>query len=177
MGADVRRAVPADAAAIARIHVRAWQVAYRGLVPDDVLDGLSVEQWEIGWLKMISDTESSPITFVAERDGHVVGFVAHAAPSRDEDAHGRTAEVGAIYVDPGAWRSGVGSALMDAALDELRNGSWSELTLWVLAENAGARAFYAHYGFQPDGAEVLHEQSGQSEIRLRASLKSRAARS
>jgi GNAT superfamily N-acetyltransferase len=171
MRVDVRRGAPEDAAGIARIHVRTWQAAYRGLVPDDVLDGLSVAQREVAWRKMLGDPDGSTITFVAEREGHVVGFCALAAPSRDEDALERTAEVGAIYVDPSTWRKGVGRALMDAALDELRVGHWSAVSLWVLAENTAARAFHAHYGFQPDGAELLHELSGQKEVRLRASLK------
>lgn len=171
MDADVRRGGLEDAAAIARVHVRTWQLAYRGLVPDDILDGLSVEQREVTWREMLSDTDGSPITFVAEREEHVVGFCALGVPSRDEDANERTAEVGAIYVDPSTWRAGVGRALMDAALDELRESDWREVTLWVFAENTGARAFYAHYGFQPDGAELLDESSGQKELRLRVSLK------
>jgi hypothetical protein len=36
----VRRARVQDAGGIARTWVRAWEVAYRGLVPDAVLDGL-----------------------------------------------------------------------------------------------------------------------------------------
>jgi GNAT superfamily N-acetyltransferase len=140
-------------------------------VPDDVLEGLSVEQREIAWRKMLTDTDGSTTIFVAERDGRILGFCALATPTRDEDAHERTAELGAIYVDPSSWRSGVGGALMDAALDQLRNGDWSDITLWVFAENTGARAFYAHYGFHPDGIELLHERSGQKEVRLRASLK------
>jgi RimJ/RimL family protein N-acetyltransferase len=34
----------------------------------------------------------------------------------------------------------------------------------VLAENQQARAFYARFGFQPDGAEMTHERSGEKEI-------------
>jgi GNAT superfamily N-acetyltransferase len=171
MRADVRRAIPGDAAAIARVHVRTWQVAYRGLVPDDILDKLSAEHREAAWDGLLGDTDGSWVTFVAERDGGVVGFCTLALPGRDEDADERTAEVGAIYVEPTSWRAGVGRALMDTAFGELREGDWSEVTLWVFAENPRARAFYARYGFQPDGAELLHEDSGQKEIRLRASLR------
>jgi len=39
----LRPAQPADAAAVARVHVRSWQVAYRGLLPDEYLDGLQPE--------------------------------------------------------------------------------------------------------------------------------------
>ena len=42
----MRRAVEGDAAAIAAVHVRAWQVAYRGIVADAILDGLTVPDRE-----------------------------------------------------------------------------------------------------------------------------------
>jgi ribosomal protein S18 acetylase RimI-like enzyme len=168
MPLDVRPAVPDDAAAIAAVHVRAWQVAYRGLIPDEMLDRLSVEQREETWREAMSG-EDVPAVYVAVKDGAVVGFCAAAAPGRDVYAGADVAEIGAIYVDPDAWRTGVGSALMDAALEDLRAGGWRWVTLWVLAENQQAQDFYARYGLKPDGAETTHG-SGEREVRLRGSL-------
>jgi GNAT superfamily N-acetyltransferase len=70
-------------------------------------------------------------------------------------------------VHPDAWRTGIGRALMDVALGDLRAAGWRWVTLWVLAENQQARAFYARFGFPPDGAEMTDERSGEKEIRLR----------
>lgn len=165
----MRRAVPQDAAAIAAVHVRSWQVAYRGLVPDELLDALAVAQREAVWRDVLTGEQPHAV-LVATEDGVVVGFCAVAAPSRDADADERGAEIGAIYVAPEAWRGGVGRALMEVALADLRAGDWREVTLWVLAENRPARDFYARFGFEPDGAETTHESSGQTEIRLRAPL-------
>src|SRR5215207_562222 len=97
----------------------------------------------------------------------VVGFCAVAAPSRDEDADDDVAEIAAICVDPDAWRVGVGRALMDVALADLRADGWRWVTLWVLAENHPARDFYARFGFEPDGAEMTHESRREKEVRLR----------
>ena len=71
-----------------------------------------------------------------------------------------TAEISALYIDPSRWRSGVGRALLAEALARLRAAEWSEVTLWVLAGNAPARAFYERFGFAADGAEVEHVPSG-----------------
>jgi ribosomal protein S18 acetylase RimI-like enzyme len=163
---QVRRAVPHDAAPIGGVHVRAWQVAYRGLMPDEVLDGLSVEQREQMWQQALASQEGQAV-YVAVEDAAVVGFCAVAAPSRDEDAEDDVAEIAAIYVDPDAWRVGVGRALMDVALADLRADGWRSVTLWVLAENHPARDFYARFGFEPDGAEMTHESSREKEVRLR----------
>src|SRR3984885_11964090 len=39
----LRPAEPEDAMAVARVHVRSWQAAYRALLPDDYLDQLRPE--------------------------------------------------------------------------------------------------------------------------------------
>jgi hypothetical protein len=43
--AEIRAAVPEDALAVARVHVRSWQVAYRGLIAQAYLDSLKPEVW------------------------------------------------------------------------------------------------------------------------------------
>ena len=171
MAVEVRRAAPEDAAAIAAVHVRAWQVAYRGLMPDQLLDGLSVTEREEFWRQALAGGQGPSKVFVAVEDEAVLGFCAIATPSRDDDADDHVAEIGAIYVDPYVWRSGVGRALMEVALTDLRAAGWRAVTLWVLAENRPARDFYREFGFEPDGAEITHERSGQMEVRLRATLK------
>ena len=39
---ELREATPADAPALAAVQVASWRAAYRGLMPDGVLAGLSV---------------------------------------------------------------------------------------------------------------------------------------
>lgn len=170
-GLTVRPASPSDAGAIAAVHVRAWQTAYRRLLPDNLLGRLSVEDREVAWRGLLSDATGGSLTLVAIDAEQLVGFCTVAAPSRDEGAGERTAEVAATYVDPERWRAGVGSALLDAAFSRLRAGGWKDATLWVFAENAQARAFYATFGFQPDGSVTTHEWAcGQTAIRLRVTL-------
>ncbi len=166
---SVRPATPDDAAAIAGVHVRSWQMAYRGVVPDAILERLSVEQRRRTWSELLEDRHGA-FTLVADRGGEVVGFCSMAIPSRDDDAGEATCEVGAIYVEPTLWRAGVGARLLETALDTVRDSGWREVTLWVFAANASARAFYESFGFASDGAEMHHQSSGQTEIRLRASL-------
>ena len=39
---NIRAAAEGDGLAIARVHVSSWQTSFRGVVPDDILDGLDV---------------------------------------------------------------------------------------------------------------------------------------
>jgi ribosomal protein S18 acetylase RimI-like enzyme len=164
----VRAGVAADANAIARVHVRSWEAAYRGVVPDAVIDRFSVEDRERTWRERLSVRGAPSFTLVAEHDRRLAGFCSVILPSRDDDAGERTGEVAAVYVDPDDWRAGVGRALLEASLSLLRQQAWDDATLWVLASNERARAFYERFGFVPDGARMQDERG--AEVRLRATL-------
>ena len=107
MSVVVRNVEPGDAAALAAVHAGAWLAAYRGLMPDAFLDGISVEEWQARWADRLGGAELPPVR-VAVRDGAIVGFCLTATPSRDADTGDDFAEVVALNVHPGAWRSGVG---------------------------------------------------------------------
>jgi ribosomal protein S18 acetylase RimI-like enzyme len=171
---SIRAATPDDAASIAIVHVRSWQVAYRGQLPDELLDNLSVEQrtrwWAEGfWSKDIAHRR----LLVAEADGSIRGF-AVVGPRRDESATDATGELYAIYVDPDVWTQGIGRHLMERAVDELRSAGFAEATLWVLETNERARRFYEIAGWQTDGArrvERLREGGVEAvEVRYRRDL-------
>jgi GNAT superfamily N-acetyltransferase len=148
----VRRAVPADARTIAEIGVIGWRAAYRGILPDDFLAGLSVDVREIAWRSLLeTDPEGRAPTWIAERGGRAVGFVA-SGPPRDDDVPPPAAEVYALYVRPEAWRTGAGSTLLSTAVDHWRAGGATTLVLWVLQANGLARSFYESQGWRPDGA-------------------------
>lgn len=173
----VRTAVGADAPFIARVHVRSWQVGYRGIMPDEVLDAISLEQREERWRQILSGEEGPGFTVVADVDDlGVQGFGSGLPKGRDDDAGERTGEVTALYVEPSRWRCGLGRQLLAEVLDRLRRKGCQEATVWVLAENHGARRFYASVGFAPDGAEGRHDTSGQTKVRLAASLAEPARR-
>lgn len=54
----IRRATPEDASGIAAVHVYSWQAAYRGVVPDDFLRSLSIEDRETVWRESLEDRTS-----------------------------------------------------------------------------------------------------------------------
>ena len=160
---EVRRATVADAAAVARTHVASWQVGYAGLLPDELLSGLSVEARTSTWTNQLDGTSPAAATLVAALHGAVVGF-ASVGPSRDPDATAATGELWALYSHPESWGLGVGSALLAAASDELRRlGLARHATLWVLTGNDRARRFYERHGWRPDGE---HRVEWRGEVPL-----------
>lgn len=138
----IRDAVPADAEAIARAHVAAWRTAYRGIVPDALLDRLSVAaRYERAREALAAPGPGR--TFVAELDGEVAGWC-RTGPARDDDPPGET-ELWALYVSPDAWGRGTGAALLREA------GAEGATYLWTLEANDRARRFYERHGWVCDG--------------------------
>jgi ribosomal protein S18 acetylase RimI-like enzyme len=167
----VRHAKVSDAPSIAHINVETWRVAYRGQMPDAVLDALSVERSTVGWQERLTQMQGQ--VFVAEDGGRIVGFC-DLIPSRDKDADpDAVAEIAAIYVLPEHWRKGVGRSLCRSALAEAGRRGYHALTLWVLASNGAAQHFYEGMGFSLDGAtktDRMAEGSQLPEVRFRIAL-------
>jgi L-amino acid N-acyltransferase YncA len=168
----VRDASLGDAPAIADLHVRSWQVAYRGIVPDAILDGLSIEARREFWVRAITragtDASTDARIWVVEEAGVVRGFAA-TRPSRDDDAAPGTGEVNAIYLAPEAWGRGLGPKLLERAAADLLARGFSPLVLWVIEANTRGRRFYERAGWRPDGARQPIDFDGTpvDEIRYR----------
>jgi GNAT superfamily N-acetyltransferase len=148
----LRPAVREDAMAVAHVHVRAWQVAYRGLMPADYLAGLRPEEraqrYDFATLAPALDA-TRPRTLVAIEADTILGFATVSA-ARDEDVTGR-GELCALYVEPDCWGRGIGMALAAAARGDLQHLGFDGALLWVVAGNSRAEQFYRADGWTCDG--------------------------
>lgn len=144
----IRPADPTDALAVAQVHVRSWQAAYKGLLPQTYLDQLRAEDRAARY-DFANPDPRAPQTLVAVNNDAIIGF-ATTMPSRDHD-RADFGELGALYVAPEHWRSGVGSALSAAAREALLKNGFREALLWVMAGNERAERFYRRDGWFADG--------------------------
>ena len=152
MGVTVRFARDDDAEAIAGVHVETWRSAYAGLLPQEVLDGLSRRQQTRRWRRAIRNPEAElGQVFVADGDG-IAGF---GSASRE------TGEITTLYVRPGAQRRGVGRMLF-CRMAEFLDGP---VSLWVLDGNPAAE-FYRRLGGRP-GVRATVERWGMELSRTR----------
>ena len=147
-------------------------MAYRGIVPDAILDGLSIDARREFWARAIGLTLTEPSSdariWVIEETDVVRGFAA-TRPSRDDDAEPGTGEVNAIYLAPEAWGRGLGSRLLEGAAADLRARGFAPLILWVIEANVRGRRFYERAGWRPDGARQPIDFDGVlvDEVRYR----------
>ena len=147
--------------------VAGWREGYRDIVAPDKLAELPVERWRhevgVGLRRPVADA----FTYAAEIEGTFAGYCYVAAPSRESDLGPEFAELVAMYVEPDRWRSGAGTALMEAALERLSTLPYRQAVLWTFKENERAIAFYERHGWRPDGAEKIHGRTGERAVRYR----------
>jgi GNAT superfamily N-acetyltransferase len=127
---------PADAAALAELHVRSWRETYPGILPGAYLERMSPALHEHRWRLRLERTRE--ITLAAESEEGLVGYVsgdwARAQPA--------CAEISTLYVLKNAQGRGLGRALFKAAAQALAARGATSLVVWVLRENHAARGFY-----------------------------------
>lgn len=162
---EVRDATPADARAIATMLVRSWRAAYRGLIPDHVLDGLSAADREQAWSDTLTAPQPRTCAVVATVDGAVVGVGMTGPPLVADDRVDPTlGDVYALYLDPDVWHRGYGALVHAAALDRLRSCGFTHAGLWVLDGNERALRFYTRHGWTDTGRTQVDQGPGGIEL-------------
>jgi putative acetyltransferase len=135
---EIDAATRADADALAATFASARRAAMPWLprLHSEAEDRRYIAEHVIGECEvLVVRREHRPVAFLALREG----LVEH------------------LYVHPDAQRSGIGSALLEAAKSRRPTG----LRLWVFQRNHAARAFYAAHGF----AEVEPTDGAANEER------------
>lgn len=141
----IRKAKTSDANAIARVHIASWQVVYRGHVPDEVLNNLSLNEREQMWHELL---EKNVNVLVVLKDNNLVGFISFG-PSRDtHDDPLHVAEITALYIMPNEWRNGFGKTLLTTAISSITKNNFRTVILWVVDSNQQAKNFYEINGFK-----------------------------
>jgi len=151
-----------DVPALARVFVRCWRDAYRGVVADEILDALDAAEEERRWSGLVDEHR----VLVAREEGVAVGMVRFGA-DEDEPLRGH---VFSLYVDPSASGAGVGRALLARAVEELAAEGFASATLWVFSANERALRFYRAAGWRETGRTRVEPEWQALELELRTEL-------
>ena len=139
------------------MHRASWREAYGPHVGPATLEAAlgDAAPWVTAWEQQIA---LGPPRTLAVAGEEIVGF-AVAGPSRDP-ASPEPNELYALYVRQAWWGTGLGDALIAAALPP--GPCW----LHVLDANARARAFYRRHGFEADGQRHFYTGLDAWELRM-----------
>jgi ribosomal protein S18 acetylase RimI-like enzyme len=103
--------------------------------------------------------------------GQGAGIVGYAGVGPERSGVASAGELYALFVHPDAWGTGVGRALTDAAVGDLRAAGCDTVCLWVLEANERARAFYERYGFTQTSDRAYSSLGRLPELRLLLDLR------
>jgi ribosomal protein S18 acetylase RimI-like enzyme len=179
----IRRARPADAFAIAAVHVAAWRSTYPGILPDTYLAKLSVSRQAAYYDSAIRGTTG---VFVATASGvdlppaappastrelvsgngpRIIGFGTAGRARPTGEIGGRRlgeGEIETLYVLDDWRERGLGRRLMRASAAYLAENGCRSVFLWVLRDNP-SRWFYQRLGGKP-AAEAAIQFAGREVV-------------
>jgi ribosomal protein S18 acetylase RimI-like enzyme len=157
----IRPATPADATAIADLHMRTRRQAYETFFPAGYWSTIVPEEIRAQWQARLEETHMR--VAVAVEDRQVVGFVRFGRAddaSRGPNLDAETGEIEFMYVAPECWRRGIGSALMRVAEAGLQDQEFVSGILAVYEENGEGRRFYESQGWAFDGTRWTVDRGG-----------------
>lgn len=152
LAAQIRPALPGDAAAVAQVHVETWRTTYAGVVPDDYLLGLREANQRRSWRQQIAARAWPGSVLVAEAPGagkrSIVGFGSCGALRGGALQY--EAEIYTLYVSSDWQGEGIGRGLLTGLFQSALSAGLRSAMLWVLSRNP-SRYFYEAMGGEQVG--------------------------
>lgn len=164
---QIRTATASDTPAIAHIINEAWKLAYRGIVPQSILDNLSDDKKAVQ-LQIGLERYPAMRYYLLEADGVPLG-ASCLHPAREDDLP-RAAEFSFFYFLPNSWRRGYGTSLLQYLIHEAIEQGYRQICCWVLEDNHRAIAFYESQGMLYDGKRQT-VKLGEDLVAVRCVLK------
>ena len=157
----IRIAEVADAVAIAQLHTRSWQTAYRGILSDEFLQGPLPENRRLLWHSRLAESDRPDQLVLVDEQGETIRGFACAYLEADPEWG---CLLDNLHVVPDLKGKGLGRQLMAAVAEQVsRSNPYGRLHLWAYEQNLAARRFYERLGgavtlchaeLAPDGTQV-----------------------
>lgn len=152
MAATLRRGVPEDAAPLAALGATTFTETFGHLyAPTDLAAFLAAKRTPDAYRRLLEDP-GVHVTVAADAGGTLVGYVL-AGPCKlpVEDLESTAGEVRELYLLGSHQGQGLGTRLLERALDWLGATGRTPLYVGVWSENHGAQRLYGRYGFRKVG--------------------------
>ncbi|MBX7156382.1 MAG: GNAT family N-acetyltransferase [Candidatus Kapaibacterium sp.] len=138
---EIRRAMPGDERGMGFVNVTSWQTTYRGIVDNEFLQQLSIEQRTAHWAKRIQENHSNKVHLVAVSDNTIIGYCS-GGTSREAGFDG---EIYALYILQEWQHQGIGKQLTNQFFIFCTQYQFCSVCVWVLRDNP-SRLFYESIG-------------------------------
>ena len=156
----IRKGGSADAAILAEILVASFGTAFADIISRKTIERCADKENCRNMFAAILKSANGQF-YIAEANGKPCGELYWC----DGEEMAEAAEIVAIHSLPENWGSGVGKAMLETALGEMKRAGKTAVYLWAFKENKRGRRFYEKNGFAADGMERVSEFDGAMEVR------------
>jgi ribosomal protein S18 acetylase RimI-like enzyme len=162
---EFRAATVDDLPVIAEIFLRCWTISYKSVLSESARNSFTLESAAELWRKSIELPEDKQTLLLIDSEKAVAVF--RIGSDKDDSSRGH---LFSLYVDPDSAGRGFGKSALREAIERNRDRGFTQMTLWVFADNEIANSLYTKSGFAPTGKSRTTPEWGALEIELIASL-------
>jgi ribosomal protein S18 acetylase RimI-like enzyme len=153
----IRKATDADLPVLGRLGATLMRVHY-AFDPERFMPAGPDAPDGYAWFLGTQLREKDVMVLVAERAGEVVGYVyAGIEPRNWKELRDEAGFIHDVVVTDAARRSGVGAALMEAAMEWLKGAGMPRVVLWTADPNTVAQQLFSRLGFRRTMVEMTRE--------------------
>ena len=156
-----RKAVPEDAPILTETRRRVWDATYRGIYPDEMIDGYDYDRRLERDRKRIEDPEQ--LVYLAFDGETCVGFLC-LGPSTHIAYKDFRFCLNALYFLPPYQGRGLGRRAFAVTAEECRRRGFDKFFCGCNAHNCRARAFYEHMGGVLGAESLGHENRAEDQV-------------
>lgn len=162
----IRPETPADYVHTEDIRRRAWRIAYRGIMPEDLILAATEPNHPNPprGPKFTPEMRASRVTLVAEDNDRILGFAAGGIPK--DQTIPADCELWALYVDPDLQGKGTGKELLRAFQKEMSGRGHKKLAIFTLKGNLLAQDFYEKLGGERQPNERIFPFGGHELVEV-----------
>lgn len=139
MNLEIIRATIENATEMGLIHSCSWRKAYKGIIPDKIIDEFTSEKRAEVFQSVIPKAEEEYYLF---KVNDIPAGFASLNRSQEDNAPKCIGEIYSIYFHPDFWGTSVTKKGLQFCIDRLSNLGYSHITIWVLKDNTRAIKFY-----------------------------------
>jgi ribosomal protein S18 acetylase RimI-like enzyme len=162
---EFRSATLDDLPVIADIFLRCWTISYAQVLSESARESFTPESAADLWRTSI-EVPGDKETLLLVDEGKAVA-VFRIGSDKEDPARGH---LFSLYVDPESAGRGFGKTSLTEAMRRIRAKGFTEMTLWVFANNEIANSLYEKIGFGPTGKSRTTPEWATLEIELIATL-------
>lgn len=152
----IRIAKVTDSFDIATIIVEGWKSAYTGMIDEEYLKKMTVENRTRRVMRSILNQKEKSRYYIYQEEHETLGVIKFGLAEEKDSIY--TAEVFILYIKPENKNRGIGTKLLTFAKEELKKQGHENMIIYCLKKNIASIKFY-----EKNGGKIVKERDLETD--------------